>query len=416
MKRRLIIVKQASNALLILTLAVVVLFSRQCPAQDGSESEDGATSAYALGDLGREELAEQGFTWEIFAMNDTWGNTTGGVYRRASTLGNLYTMAEVDTEKAGLWDGGRLHFEGVYIYGGRPVRAVGDFQYTSSIDSFETYEIWEAYYEHSLRDDRLTVLIGIKDLTREFAVLQFAYRGINSSFTTPSTITQYGYSFYPTTGLGIQANAQTSENTYILAAVYDGKPSEPITWRSHDYGLSSKDGAYFISEIGYKDSEMSDSYGKLAVGVWHNTGHFTDINGYERTGNTGAYIIGERMLLAESEGSTQGLGVFGQAGQAAQDRNPNSWYFGGGLHYQGPIPDRDDDELMLGLNMATFSSRYRDAYPGTEHAERVVELSYRMALTPYLTLTPDVQYVNNPGGDPTRNDAVIVYLRSEVLL
>ena len=416
MKRRLIIVKQASNALRILTLAVVVLFSRQCPAQDGSESEDGAASAYALGDLGREELAEQGFTWEIFAMNDSWGNTTGGVYRRASTLGNLYTMAEVDTEKAGLWDGGRLHFEGVYIYGGRPVRAVGDFQYTSSIDSFETYEIWEAYYEHSLRDDRLKVLIGIKDLTREFAVLQFAYRGINSSFTTPSTITQYGYSFYPTTGLGIQANAQTSENTYVLAAVYDGKPSEPITWRSHDYGLSSKDGAYFISEIGYKDSEMSDSYGKLAVGVWHNTGHFTDINGYERTGNTGAYIIGERMLLAESEGSTQGLGVFGQAGQAAQDRNPNSWYFGGGLHYQGPIPDRDDDELMLGLNMATFSSRYRDAYPGTEHAERVVELSYRMALTPYLTLTPDVQYVNNPGGDPTRNDAVIVYLRSEVLL
>lgn len=408
--------KQASNALLILTLAAAILFRRECVAQSGSASEDGVASAYALGDLGREELAEQGYTFEIFAMNDTWGNTTGGVYRRASTLGNLYTMAEVDTEKAGWWDAGRLHFEGVYIYGGRPLRAVGDFQYTSSIDSFETYEIWESYYEHSVHDDRLKVLIGIKDLTREFAVLQFAYRGINSSFTTPATITQYGYSFYPTTGLGIQAAAKTSENTYVLAAVYDGKPSAPITWRSHDYGLSAKDGAYFISEIGYEDNKMSDSYGKLALGAWHNTGHFTDINGYERTGNTGVYLVGERMLLAESEGSSQGLGVFGQAGQAAQDRNPNSWYFGGGLHYQGPIPDRDDDELLLGVNMATFSSRYRSAYPGTEYAERVVELSYRMALTPYLALTPDLQYVNNPGGDPTRDDAVIVYLRSEVLL
>ncbi len=408
--------KQARNALLILTLAAAILFRRECVAQVESESEDGSTSPYALGDLGREKLAEQGYRIEIFAMNDTWGNTTGGVSRRARVLGNLYTMAEIDTEKAGWWDAGRIHFEGVYIYGGRPVRAVGDFQYTSSIDSFETYDIWESYYEHSVSDDRLKVLIGIKDLTREFAVLQFAYRGINSSFTTPATITQYGYSFYPTTGLGIQAFAKTSEDTYVLAAVYDGKPSGPITWRSHDYGLSSRDGAYCISEFGYEDTKVSDSYGKLALGAWHNTGHFTDINGYERTGNTGVYLIGERMLLAESEGSSQGLGVFGQAGQAAQDRNPNSWYFGGGLHYQGPIPDRDDDELLLAVNMATFSSRYRSAYPGTEYAERVVELSYRMTLTPYLTLTPDVQYVNNPGGDPTHNDAVVVYLRSEVLL
>jgi porin len=408
--------KQSKNLLFILPLIVLSIFGSDCLAQDQSDSEDSADSAYAFGDFGREALAEQGYTFEIFAMNDTWGNTTGGIYRRASTLGNLYTMAEVDTEKAGWWDAGRLHFEGVYIYGSRPLRAVGDFQYSSSIDSFETYDIWEAYYEHSICDDQFKVLIGIKDLTREFAVLDFAYHGINSSFTTPSTITQYGYSFYPTTGLGIQAEAKTSDDTYLLAAVYDGKPTDPITWRSRDYGLSSRDGAYFISEIGYKDRENPDSYGKLAVGAWHNTGQFTDINGYERTGNTGVYLIGERMLLAEAEGSSQGLGVFGQAGQAAQDRNANSWYFGGGLHYQGLIPDRDDDELMLAANMATFSSKYRETYPGTEYAERVVELSYRAIITPYLTLTPDIQYINNPGGDPTRTDAVILYLRSEVLL
>jgi porin len=408
--------KQVGTALIVGTLLAATCLVHDCSAQTENEVGEEETYGYALGDLGREALAEKGYTLEIFAMNDTWGNTTGGVYRRASTLGNLYTMAEVDTEKAGWWDSGRLHFEGVYIYGGRPVRAVGDFQYTSSIDSFETYDVWEGYYEHSLRDERFKVLVGIKDLTREFAVLQFAYRGINSSFTTPATITQYGYSFYPTTGLGIQTTTKTSEDTYILAAVYDGRPSDPITWRSRDYGLSARDGAYFISEIGYQDSEMTDSYGKLALGAWHNTGHFTDINGYERTGNTGVYLIGERMLLAESEGSSQGLGIFGQAGQAAQDRNANSWYFGGGLHYQGPIPGRDDDELMLGLNMATFSRKYKETYPGTEYAERVVELSYRLALTPYLTLTPDVQYINNPGGDPTRTDAVIVYLRSEVLL
>jgi len=410
------ITKRALQALVTLAAVGLACFPKEGAAQTEAVSTEEPAVAYALGDLGREALAEQGYTFEIFAMNDTWGNTTGGNYRRASTMGNLYTMAEVDTERAGWWDNGRVHFEGVYIYGGRPVRAVGDFQYTSSIDSFETYDIWETYYEHSVADDRLSILIGIKDLSRNFAVLEYAYRGINSSFTTPATITQYGYSFYPSTGLGIQAATKTSENTYILAAVYDGKPSDPITWRSRDYGLSASDGAYFISEVGFKDNEISDSYGKLALGAWHNTGHFTDINGYERTGNTGFYLLGERMIAPESEGSSQGLGVFGQVGQAAKDRNPNSWYFGAGLHYQGPIPDRDDDELLLAVNMATFSRNYRDAYPGTEYAERVVELSYRIAATPYLTLTPDIQYVNNPGGDPANNDAIIMYLRTEVLL
>lgn len=408
--------RRAAKTLRTLTVGLVVLFTFDCPAQSEGAGEDEAPVSYALGDLGREQLAQQGYTIEIFALNDTWGNTTGGNYRRASTMGNLYTMAEIDTEKAGWWDSGRVHFEGVYIYGGRPVRAVGDFQYTSSIDSFETYDIWEGYYEQSISNDQVKILAGIKDLTRDFAVLEYAYRGINSSFTTPATITQYGYSFYPTTGLGLQAAARMSEDAYLLAAVYDGKPSGPITWTSHDYGLSSKDGAYFISEVGYKDSELSDSYGKLALGAWHNTGRFTDINGYERTGNTGVYLIGEKLVVPETEGSSQGLGVFAQAGQAAQDRNPNSWYFGAGLHYQGPIPDRDDDELLLAVNMATFSSRYRDTYAGTEYAERVVELSYRLAVTPYLTLTPDAQYINNPGGDPTLKDALIVYLRSEVLL
>ncbi len=399
-----------------LTVCALALFSMQSFAQADAAADESLANSYAAGDLGREKLAQQGYTLEVFAMNDTWANTTGGVYRRASSLGNLYTMAEVDTDKAGWWNSGTFHFEGIYVYGGRPVRAVGDFQYSSSIDSFETYEIWESYYKHSFSDDRLTILVGIKDLTRDFALLEYAYRGINSSFTTPATITQYGYSFYPTTGLGVQASARITEDTYILSAVYDGKPSDPLSWRSRDYGLSSSDGAYFISEIGYKDSELSDSYGKLALGVWHNTGHFTDITGSDRTGNTGSYLIGEKLVLAESEGSSQGLGVFGQVGQAAQDRNPTSWYFGAGLHYQGPLPDRDDDELLLAINMATFSSSYRDAYSGTEHAERVLELSYRIAVSSYLTLTPDVQYINNPGGDPTRDDAVVLYLRSEVLL
>ncbi len=112
----------------------------------------------------------------------------------------------------------------------------------------------------------------------------------------------------------------------------------------------------------------------------------------------------------------QGLGAFFQVAQAAQDININPWYFGGGIRYKGLIPDRDEDVLGFGLAMAYFGSSYRALTPGTEQSERTFELSYRALISPWLALTPDLQYVLDPSGNPELEDALILYLRTEVTL
>jgi porin len=44
----------------------------------------------------------------------------------------------------------------------------------------------------------------------------------------------------------------------------------------------------------------------------------------------------------------------------------------------------------------------------------VVELAYRVPLTPWLTITPDFQYVVSPNADPSIGDAAVIGARVQV--
>jgi porin len=46
-----------------------------------------------------------------------------------------------------------------------------------------------------------------------------------------------------------------------------------------------------------------------------------------------------------------------------------------------------------------------------DRAETNVELTYRAAITGWLSVQPDLQYVVDPDTDPTRRDALAVDLR-----
>jgi porin len=43
----------------------------------------------------------------------------------------------------------------------------------------------------------------------------------------------------------------------------------------------------------------------------------------------------------------------------------------------------------------------------------VIEVTYRRALLPWLTVQPDIQYILNPGADRSLRDAVVFGLRIE---
>lgn len=394
-------------------VALVAALHVLSPRPAAAQAVEVRHSEYEMQDVNH--AGEKALTLDGLLVNDAWANVRGGNYRGVGVVGNLILMGAADTEKLGWWQDGRFALDGIAVYGRRPSLAVGDYQFTSSIDSFDTIELYQAYYQQYFEHRESSLLIGIHDFTTEFAVLNYGFVFVNSSFFTPATITQLPYSFYPFTGLGIRYHRHFSDEYMIRAGVYDGKPASLRHGRGMDYGINADDGAYAIVETGYEPEETTDEYhGKYVIGAWENSGTYTDFEGDTKVSNTGAYILGEQELWREEGSETEGLGTFAQVAWAKPDRNFNSWYFGAGFRYQGLFENREEDILALGFAMAETGSVLRTNNPGYEGNERVLELSYRAIVTPSFALTPDIQWVANPGAKSALHDSLILYIRSEL--
>lgn len=71
--------------------------------------------------------------------------------------------------------------------------------------------------------------------------------------------------------------------------------------------------------------------------------------------------------------------------------------------YQGLLPGRDSDVTAFGLAYGKFS----DDLSGQDF-EMVLEWTYLFAVTPWLSVQPDVQYIIKPSGTSTIPDTLVL--------
>lgn len=125
----------------------------------------------------------------------------------------------------------------------------------------------------------------------------------------------------------------------------------------------------------------------------------------------------------------QGFIRFAHAGS---DRNLITTNLQGGLTVTGPIGARPKDTLAFAVGHDWISGRQVDLVRGENaagqprqpipNAESDIELSYNAVLTPWVNLTPDLQYIVHPGGgiadplDPAKQnpDALVALLQVTV--
>ena len=89
-------------------------------------------------------------------------------------------------------------------------------------------------------------------------------------------------------------------------------------------------------------------------------------------------------------------------------------YYGqGGVNAIGLLPPRPKDVLGLAGSYTRLSDDFvrasRGAGTSVSRHEIIVELTYQMSITPFLTLQPDVQAVFD--ATQSRRDAVVLGLR-----
>jgi porin len=143
------------------------------------------------------------------------------------------------------------------------------------------------------------------------------------------------------------------------------------------------------------------------VGAYYDSNLYAGLAdpGRRRRGNHGVYALADQMIFRESgPESGAGLTVFAALTVAPDQRiNTMPWFAAAGLVYRGLLPRRGRDTAGMALYYGGFS---RDL-PGQTY-ELVLEWTYALALTPWLTIQPEVQYVINPSGRGTVRDALVV--------
>jgi porin len=370
----------------------------------------------------RDSLEARGFDFNA-SYTFEWSSVfSGGVSRRASSRSLFDANLTLDLAKAINWNGATVFID-FYSTDGRGGSAeVGDFQGFSLIETSENDDqIAELWFEQILFDESLRFKLGKIDAATEFAFINAAGNFSNASSGFSPTIA--ALPSYPDPAVGGVVQFMPSDTFYVSAGFFDGAgpadgvrtgPRGPETFFSDD----ESDDWLWIGEVGFGWSFAERREGRGALGVWHHTGDWAEFEGVdpdnpETSTNFGVYALVEQRVHqcdGEADDSEQGVYLFAQLGWADGDVNEAQWHAGMGVSLNGTFDGRDEDSTGVYFSWVGLND---DA--GYSEDEIVLETFYKVQVTPWASVKPDLQVIFNPGGTDDYETAVVGTLLFEVV-
>jgi porin len=170
-----------------------------------------------------------------------------------------------------------------------------------------------------------------------------------------------------------------------------------------------------IGEANYRSASA-----RLGVGYWQYTSDFQRLDSSAAGesaasgDNAGAYVIVETPVVVNESAHVD---VFLRAGAANARINPVNRYVGMGAVYT-IVSKAREHRIGVSTAIAQFGEpfRRRAASAGhiTDARECIVEITYRVNVSEWLSIQPDIQYVRHPGADAQLGSAWVVGLRFEL--
>jgi porin len=363
----------------------------------------------------RPRLEDRGIAFDANLTADWAKNFTGGLNTTGTNYGELFsTSFTLDTNRLIGLPGGTLFIDFQNVNGNFASADVGDIQNVDSIYSNSRTQLGELWYEQFFLDNKLHVRVGKIDVAGEFNLTSDANNFVHSGMT--QTLNILAFPTYPDPSSGGDIFVEPCEHFYAGVGIFDGALQDGIqTGKLGPATLFGSPGdLFYIAETGLKWNLQKNLPGVIGVGGWHDTARFDRFNGGSDRGTSGIYLVADQMLYREHSGTNdpQGLGIFLRYGWADPHVSPIEHHIAGGLSWMGLFPKRDADVLGIGTSCAILS---RDRGAGfDDRAEAAIETFYKIQITPYFSVQPDVQYVINPGGIASRDNAVFAMLRMSV--
>jgi porin len=335
-------------------------------------------------------------------------------------LTNSYDVQTyLDSSKMGLWKGGYGLVRAEGKWGDAGVNpATGavipvNFDAVVPNDNDVRFELTEWWYAQGFIDGKLEALAGMWDIGRFYDISPFSgpyhYRFFNSHMFFNSVLLPYA----PYNILGGIITGKPTKWLTITTSISDPNSSaNDIDWfDEEDYDLLhqwqfmahpfGKPGMYSLG-IAYRDKEQATIKQDAASSTTRTDDH-----------DWAFYANFNQWLYQNPTNPHQAIGVFGRFGASDGRVNIIEQHYSLGVSFDGMIPIRPKDVCGIVGWYNSFSGDLTDT-PTVDISESSYgfEVYYRIQVTPWLQVSPDVQYLIDPGLVEGNDDTLVLGLRT----
>jgi len=363
----------------------------------------------------RQALADNGLVFSGSNVLDLLGNVSGQTRAFAPADAALLAV-DADLEKLVGVQGLLVHTEFVANAGQNlSTKSIGNVLQVATAFAPSGYYLGQMYAQEKLISDKFTLQIGRLTTANNFASLP-VFANYVSFANNPIPISLTGNTVYftslPSVEWAAVGTIAPADWIRFAAGVYNTNLPSGLPFASHhgvDFSFQGGGGPMEVAQLTYtpnRENEDTALPGTYYIGGFYSGAKYRSLSdGGATKGDYGFYFEAQQMIYryggqASDVGLTPWVSIVYTPQQSI---NQLPLLVMAGAAYHGLVPGRSDDNTALGFYYGKLSTSVPSGA-----GEKVVELDYTWWATPWLGVTPDLQYVLNPSGSTSSRNAVVM--------
>ena len=368
----------------------------------------------------RAQLLQRGVSLGLESTHFYQGSVSGDRNQDFDWGGRVDVFLNLDAAKLGLWEGGGIRTHGELKYGQLLANRGGAFLPGNTgmmlpVADLEEF-VFSSIYLTQQFGDKATLMLGKINAVDLLAGDAFLggwgnTRFMNLAFAAPLT------GITPPVLMGAILSVRTDPFTFTFM-VYDTED------RTLDYLPGDLFGNGVTSQLGVKwNGSMLERRTSMGLSGTYSTKEGvnlsevllpSDLQTTTQKGSFNVALDASHYVYEESGGAGRGVGLFFKGAIADGNPNPVQRSVVMGILANGMVPGREKDTVGLGYYFYEFSDDLQSAVAPLIKIddEEGFEIFYRMEVTPWCSVSADLQIVNP--ATATRDSFVALGLRINI--
>ncbi len=397
----------------------------------------------------RDQLDQRGIEFSVTYTSDIAGNPVGGKIPGGFTYtDNLAFGCLIETEKLFGWHGGYFMISTLQRDGNSLSRENIKNQFTvQQVYGGQTFHWYELSCQQDFWNDRASFKAGRIASGDDFAVSPLYWLYMNNGIDgNPQAVPVNGqFSTYPNAVWGSRLKVDLTSSTVARLGVYQVVPKYSVHGLNWDFYPS--DGVMLLGQYSWnpeffkepprsktnkekstifsenqKKSIPTGFVGHYWMGGYYSSMEYPQFNSPVKTPNAyGLYWNADQTVYRPNRFTNEGLVLWSAYALSPQQNIALiPFQVNGGAIYTGLLPGHPNDMTIAGVaygkDSTEFSTRSQNMGDGPRNYELVYEAGYRICLTKFAYIQPDIQWVINPGGTSRTPNALVLGAQIGVIL